>query len=66
MLMYIVDQNVMRRPYLAEIIGSQPDAIFIVPDIALVEMSKSHEWESTMRSSFQALSVVVDKTFLWH
>ena len=52
---YVIDQNVMRRPPLIEFVNAHPDAKFVVPDTGLVEMVKSEHWEDTFRNSFEAL-----------
>jgi hypothetical protein len=63
-MFYVLDQNVMRRPVLADLVRSQQDASFILPDTALVEMVKSGRWEDTMRKSFAALASAVSRTFV--
>jgi hypothetical protein len=62
-MFYVLDQNVMRSPVLANLVRSRPDASFIVPDTAFVEMVKSERWEDTMRGSFAALTTAVNRTF---
>jgi hypothetical protein len=48
---YVVDKGWMRSPELAELIQYEPQSRFVVPDVAMVEMSKSGNWEGTMRAS---------------
>lgn len=40
-----------------------PDALFVVPDAALMEMCKSDRWEGTLRRSLEPLSAVPDRVF---
>jgi hypothetical protein len=61
---YVLDQNVMRKPILNELVQSGQAVSFIVPDTALVEMVKNECWEDTMRGSFAALAPVMDRTFV--
>ena len=65
MNVYVVDQNAMRkdRNILPPTISNEPDAQFIVPDVALVEMVKTEEWEGTMRPSFALLAPEAHRTF---
>jgi hypothetical protein len=58
------DQNVMRKPRLADLVESKPAACFVVPDTAFAEMIKSEHWEDTVRRSFAALRTAVDRTFV--
>lgn len=64
MRFYVLDQSVMRKPLLAEIVRSESEVAFVVPDTAFVEMVKSERWEDTMRRSFAALASVPEKTFV--
>lgn len=61
---YIVDQNVMRRPELVDFMARNPKAKFVIPDTGLVEMVKSEEWEETFRRNFEAFVPVVSRCFL--
>lgn len=58
---YLVDQNMMRHPDLADVIYAEPGSEFILPDTAFVEMCKSDQWEATMRGSLAALKSVPDR-----
>ena len=61
---YVVDQNVMRREGLAELIATQPQAKFVIPDTGLVEMVKSELWEETFRRSFAVFAPVGTRCFM--
>jgi hypothetical protein len=64
MVLYVLDQNVMRSEALAALVRTEFDAAFVVPDTAFVEMVKSDHWEDTMRGSLAALVSVPDRTFV--
>jgi hypothetical protein len=59
---YVVDQNMMRKSSLAALIAAEPNSSFIIPDVGLVEMSKSGNWEGTMRPSSAAFAEVNNRT----
>ncbi|MFZ6813756.1 hypothetical protein ACO0K3_04765 [Undibacterium sp. Rencai35W] len=61
---YVIDQNVMRKPMLAALIAAEPDSSFIVPDVALLEMSKGQNWEGTMRPSLAAFAGANDRIYV--
>ena len=61
---YVVDQGWMRSPDLSSIIASEPQSRFVIPDVAMVEMSKSGNWEGTMRPSLKNLYPAVSRTFM--
>lgn len=61
---YVVDQNVMRRVELVDLMAAQPDAKFVIPDTGLLEMAKSDQWEETFRRSFEAFVPVVTRCFM--
>ncbi len=62
---YVIDQNALREEglILPDVIVAEPDAIFVVPDVAFVEIIKGSDWELTFRLSFKLLSAQVDRTF---
>ncbi|NYH24236.1 hypothetical protein [Paraburkholderia bryophila] len=65
MATYVVDQNRMRKPELQTLITQEPDARFVIPDVAFVEMSKNEtHWKDTMRSSLVPLRPAVQRTVL--
>lgn len=61
---YVVDQGWMRGPELAQLIQDEPQSRFVVPDVAMVEMSKSGYWEGTMRASLANFYPAVERTFM--
>lgn len=63
MTTYVVDQNMMRDPALAQLIQSDNAANFIVPDTAWVEMIKSEQWLITMQRSLASLVPATSRTF---
>lgn len=60
----VVDQNVLRRPELAELIASQPAARFVLPDLSFLEMTKSEQWEVTLRRSLEQLAAVPERVLV--
>ena len=54
----VVDQNVLRKDALKELLVSSADTQFVIPDLAFLEMTKSVQWEQTLRGSFAILSTV--------
>jgi hypothetical protein len=52
----VIDQNVLRKPYLETLLVDDPDLRVVLPDLAFLEMTKSPEWESTLRNSLATLS----------
>jgi hypothetical protein len=63
-MFYVLDQNVMRKPALASLVQSRPDASFVLPDTAFIEMVKSDRWDDTMRRSLAALAPAINRTFV--
>lgn len=63
-MIYVVDQNFLRRPALPALIAAQPRAKFVIPDTGLVEMVKHENWEETFRNSFQFLAPVVSRCYM--
>ena len=61
---YVVDQGWMREKDLAALITNQPLSKFVIPDVAFVEMSKSGNWEGTMRPSLYNFRSAATRTFL--
>jgi hypothetical protein len=65
MATYVVDQNRMRKPELQTLIVDEPDARFVIPDVAFVEMSKNEvHWKDTMRNSLVPMRPAVQRTVL--
>ncbi|SRR5258708_4634656 len=61
---YVVDQGWMRSPDLSALINREPQSRFVVPDVAMVEMSKSGNWEGTMRPSLKNFYPAAGRTFM--
>lgn len=61
---YVLDQNAMRKPQLRNLIQAEPRVKFVIPDTALLEMSKSDQWEETFRRSFEILHPVVTRCLM--
>lgn len=61
---YVVDQGWMRCSKLANLIAAEPQSRFVIPDVAMVEMSKSGNWEGTMRRSLYNFYPAVARTFM--
>lgn len=58
---YCLDQGAFRSPALVHLINSDYDAVFVVPDSAIMEMCKSERWEYTARRSLKHLAAVPDR-----
>ncbi|MCA7969728.1 hypothetical protein LGM42_07445 [Burkholderia sp. AU39826] len=48
MTTYVVDLNMLQSVDLANLISTEPQARFVLPDVAFVEMSKHEDWRLTM------------------
>lgn len=57
----VLDQNYLRFDGLNQLISDELDAIFILPDVALIEMCKGEKWHHVMRSSLAVLSKIPEK-----
>ncbi|MBQ1782378.1 MAG: hypothetical protein II007_01850 [Gammaproteobacteria bacterium] len=57
---YVVDQNYFRKDDLKNLVNNSSNR-FIVTDSALLEMSKSEQWESTIRASLKTISEIPDQ-----
>ena len=53
---YVLDQNYLRSDELRALIVDEPDAKFVLPDIALLEMCKGDKWKETMQRSLETLA----------
>lgn len=60
----VLDQNYLRFEGLINLIAAEPDAIFILPDVALMEMCKGGSWRHVMRSSLAEISKIPNKVKL--
>jgi len=61
---YVVDQNWFRSNALVELMAEEPTSCFVVPDVALLEMSKSANWKGTMRPSLAVFAAAPDRLFV--
>lgn len=52
----IVDQNFLRKQELKALADTKPNNLFILPDVALIEMCKSPQWRNTLCGSLSILS----------
>ncbi|MGA3943927.1 hypothetical protein ACI2TU_22360 [Ralstonia nicotianae] len=48
MTTYVVDLNMLQSVDLTNLISAEPQARFVLPDVAFVEMSKHEDWQLTM------------------
>lgn len=62
-MIYVLDQNYFRSNELTLLIQNEPKSKFIIPDVALLEMCKSEQWEDTMTQSLRGLSVIRGRVF---
>jgi hypothetical protein len=58
---YVIDQNMMQVPRLAARIADEPDARFVLPDVAFIEMSKHADWELTMTLALRHLTAAAPR-----
>jgi hypothetical protein len=61
---FLLDVGALRKAPLADLASANPEAEFIVPDTALVEMCKNENWEGTMRPSFRQLADIHHRCFV--
>jgi hypothetical protein len=62
----VVDQNVLRKQDLANLILYEQETRFVLPDLSFLEMTKSPEWESTLRSSLAQLAGIPTRVVVAH
>ena len=60
----VIDQNYLRDSHLEEILASNSDLVFVLPDVAIMEMCKSSSWKTTMNRSLKVLSGNPHKVYL--
>lgn len=53
----VLDQNTLRKPYLEKLIVDDPSIRIILPDMAFLEMTKTPQWELTLRNSLACLAM---------
>jgi hypothetical protein len=52
----IIDQNVLRKSRLETLLRDHPEVRCVLPDLAFFEMTKTPQWETTLRHSLAILS----------
>jgi len=62
--MLVLDQNVLQRPELPALIQAEPGVRFVLPDAALVEMTKSEQWEYGFQKSFAILRPIASRCYM--
>jgi hypothetical protein len=62
-MFYVLDQGMMRSPQLIALIQCDAGARFVIPDMSLVEMLKSAEWETTMRRSLASFVPALSRIY---
>ena len=62
-MFHVLDQNYFRSDELQELIASDPESQFVVPDVALLEMCKGPNWEYALRKSLSHLSACPGRVF---
>ena len=62
-MIYVLDQNYLRSSELKALVLSEPNARFVIPDIALVEMCKGPKWRDVMQMSLQTMSTCPTRVF---
>lgn len=63
---FVLDQNVLRKPDLARLIARDPASKFVLPDLSFLEMTKSADWEDTLRNSLGQLAVIPRRVVVAH
>ncbi len=58
---FVVDQNYFRKPALVQLLDTDKDSKIAIPDVALIEMCKSPQWESTLRGSLIPLAPYAER-----
>ena len=57
----VIDQNYFRKPALVNLLKTDTNALIAIPDVALIEMCKSPQWESTLRASLLPLAPYTER-----
>ncbi|MGO8530160.1 hypothetical protein ELI49_24270 [Rhizobium ruizarguesonis] len=60
----VLDQGAMRHEMLQTRIANDPDAVFVVPDVAFSEMAMKRNVLYTVRRSLSCLQAAVDRTYV--
>jgi hypothetical protein len=62
-IFFVLDQSVLRDPLLQDQIAREHSR-FVLPDVALIEMVKHENWESTLRRSLAFLTPIPPRIFM--
>lgn len=62
-MLFVVDQNFMRKPQLRQLLEGNSTVQLIVPDCALEEMVRLPKWEATIQQSFHIMASAMHRTF---
>lgn len=54
----VLDQNVLRKNELTQLIADQATTKFVLPDLSFLEMTKTPQWESTLKNSLVQLASI--------
>lgn len=54
----VLDQNVLRKNELTQLIADQATTKFVLPDLSFLEMTKTPQWESTLQNSLGQLASI--------
>jgi hypothetical protein len=60
----VIDQNYLRDSHLVKCLMSDSALVFVLPDVALMEMCKSNLWKTTMNRSLKVLAGNRHKVYL--
>ena len=63
-MIYVLDINYLRSPELATLMNAEPQAKFVIPDVAMLEMCKGPEWQRSMRESLATVSKCPDRILM--
>ena len=63
-MIYVLDANYLRSPELATRMNAEPQAKFVIPDVAMLELCKGPEWQSTVRQSLATVSKCPDRILM--
>lgn len=52
----VLDQNILRRAELSDMVKNQQETHFVLPDLAFLELTKNDMWKETLRASLAILA----------
>ncbi|KAB0639903.1 hypothetical protein [Burkholderia stagnalis] len=52
----VLDQNILRKAELSDMLANQQEAHFVLPDLAFLELTKNDKWKETLRGSLAILA----------